>query len=144
MSFGERKEPMKKNRIGTVVLVGVSMAAGVVLSQMWEPVHGQPFGFSVEAPPVVPQVVVSQPAELPKWFVDVVPLSPQIRVITIVDTEAKRIAMYRQDMTNGDLTLLSVRNIQPDLMLDQYNARSPLPDELRQEIQRIEQVRQNR
>jgi hypothetical protein len=130
------------------------MVAGVVLSQMWEPVHGQPlhgqplhgqpFGFSVEAPQIAPQVVVSQPAAMPEWFVDFVPISPQIRAIAIVNAEAKKILVYHWNTTDGGLQLLSVRNIQPDLMLDQYNARSPLPDELRQEIQRIEQTRQNR
>ena len=150
---------MKKNWIGTVALVGVSMVAGAVLSQMWEPVHGQPmhgqhtqgqhmhgqpFGFTAETPQVVPQVVVSQPAVMPKWFVNFVPVSPQIQTITVVDTEAKRIAFYHLDITDGGLRWLSTRNIQPDLMFDQHNALSPLPDELMQEMRRIEQVRQNR
>lgn len=145
--------------IGTVVLVGVSMGAGAVLSQMWEPVHGQPVhgqsvhgqpaGFYVENPPVAPQVVVQQPAELPKWFVDFAPISPQIRAITVVDTEAKKIAVYHLDVTDGGLRWLSTRNIQPDLMVDQHNPRLPLPSDLMQEMQRLEvqrlgQIRQSR
>jgi len=132
---------MKKNWIGTAVLVGVSMATGVVLSQMWEPVHGQPFGFSAENQNVVPQVVVSQPAAMPGWFVDFVPISPQIRAIAIVDAEAKKIAVYHWNTTDGGVQLLSVRNIQPDLMLDEHNARSPLPSELMLEMQWLKQNR---
>ena len=131
---------MKKNWIGTVVLVGVSMVAGLFLSQMWEPVLGQPGGFSVEVPP---QVVVQQQPELLKCYVDyrllLLPggIPSQILVITVVDTEAKKIAVYHQDMSNGAVTWLSTRNIQPDLMVDQFNARSPLPNEVQQEILRL-------
>jgi len=133
------------NWIGTVVLVGVSMVAGAILSQMWgQPVHGQPAGFFVESPAVAPQVVVQQPAELPKLIVDFVSLSPQIRAVTVVDTEAKKIAIFHQNLTDGGLGLLSVRNIQPDLMLDEYNARSPLPSELMLEMQRLGTIRQHR
>ena len=138
---------MRKNGnwMGTVVLVGVSMVAGAVLSQMWgQPVHGQPAGFFVDSPPVPPQVVVQQPAELPKWYVDFTPLSPQIRAITVVDTEAKKIAFYHLDVTDGGLRWLSTRNIQPDLMVDQHNPRSPLPSDVMLEIQRLGQIRQSR
>ena len=133
------------NWIGTVVLVGVSMVAGAILSQMWgQPAHGQPAGFFVESPPVAPQVVVQQPTEMPKWFVDFAPLSPQVRAITVVDTETKRIAFYHLDVTDGGLRWLSTRNIQPDLMVDQHNPRSPLPSELMLEMQRLGTVRQHR
>ena len=140
---------MKKNWIGPIVLVGVSMAAGSLLSQVWEQVHGQPFGFPAEVPLVAPQVVVRQSAELPKWFVDFASLPPQsgrpeIRVITVVDTETKRIAMYHLNTMDGNLHWLSTRNIQPDLMIDQHNATSPLPSELMLEMQRLGQIRQNR
>ena len=128
---------MRKNWISTVILVGVSMVAGLFLSQMWEPVLGQPGGFSAEAPP---QVVVQPQPELPKCYVDCRPLPlpggapSQILVITVVDTEAKKIVVYHQDMSKGAVTWLSTRNIQPDLMIDQFNARSPLPSEIQQEI----------
>ena len=128
---------MRKNWVGTIVLVGVSMATGVVLSQMWEPAHGQPGGFSAEE---VPQVIVKQPAELPKWCVDFMSLSPQVRVITVVDTETKKIAVYHEETATGGVKLLSVRNIQPDLMLDSYNALTPLPSQLIQEQQRLKEA----
>ena len=131
---------MKKNWIGTVVLVGASMAAGQLLSHLWEQGFGQPVGFSVE--PL--QVVVKQPTELPKCFVESVmvpPLPgenfPRLRLYTVVDTELKKIALFHADITTGKLWLLSTRNIQPDLMIDQYNATSPLPSELVQEYQRL-------
>jgi len=129
---------MKKNWMGTLVLVGMSMAAGLLLSQTREQVLGQPAGLTAGAP----QVVVQQHPELPKCYVDCVTLPlpgeniPRIRVITVVDTEAKKIAVYHMEMATGNLWLLSVRNIQPDLVLDQFNAKSPLPAELIRERQR--------
>jgi len=131
---------MRKNVIGTVILVGVSVAAGSLLSQMREQVLGQPGGFSTPAP----QVVVNQPAELPKCFVDFVTLPPLpgrdmplTRVITVVDTEAKKIAVYHMDMVTGQLGLRGVRDIQPDLMINELNATSPTPREITAELQRF-------
>jgi hypothetical protein len=130
---------MKKNWIGTIVLVGVSLAAGLVFSQMWEQVLGQAGSFSADAP----QVVVNQQAELPKCVVDftTLPLQggapSQIRVVTVVDTEAKRIAVYHLDMSTGRLQLLSVRDIQPDLTLHQFNAMLPLPTDIAREVQQL-------
>ena len=131
---------MRKHWIGTVVLVGMSMVAGLLLTQMWDQVLGQPGVFSAPAP----QVVVHQQAELPKCCVDFTPLllpggvpSP-IRVITVVDTEAKKIAVYHLDLSSGGLKWLSTRDIQPDLKVNQHNALSPLPSEIAREIQRLE------
>ena len=136
------------NWIGTVVLVGTSMITGAVLSQMWVPVHGQPIGVSgaplAEPVQAAPQVVVNQPGEPLKWCVDFVSLSPQIRVITVVDTETKKIAVYHLNVADGGLKWLTTRNIQPDLLVDQYNPRTPFPSEVRRDIQQLEQTRQNR
>ena len=133
---------MSKNWIGMIVLVGASLVAGSFFSQIWEQVLGQPpVGFSAEPP----QVVVNQPAVLPKWCVDFVPLpplpgesQPRFRVITVVDTETKKIAVYHLNITTGELWWLSTRDIQPDLMVNQFNATSPLPSDIRQELQLIQ------
>ena len=137
---------MRKNWIGTVVLVSVSIFAGLVFSQTREQALGQPVGSFAVPPQVNPQVVLQQQPELPKWcvhFVTLPPLQgehlPRIQVITVVDTEAKKIAVYHLDISTGGLKLLSVRDIQPDLMLDQFNATSPLPSEITREMQRLDE-----
>jgi hypothetical protein len=133
---------MKTNWIGIVVLVVISAASGLFLSQMREQVFGQPVGFSTGTP----QVTVQQQPELPKWCVDFVTLPlpgehlPRIRVVTVVDTETKRIAVYHMELATGSVRLLSVRDIQPDLMLNQFNAKPPFPNEIMREIQRAEVV----
>ena len=137
---------MKKNWMGTVVLIGVSMVAGQLLSQMWEQVQGQPVGgFAVDAPPIAPQVVVRQPGIPPNWFVDFVSLPPQvgkpeIRAITVVNTEAKKIALYHLNVTDCSLKWFGTRNIQPDLMFDQYDGTSPLPSNLIPELERLGKI----
>jgi len=116
-----------------------SITIGLLLPHMREHVLGQPVGFSTHAP----QVMVQQQTEPPKCVVDFTMLPPQggnppqIRVITIVDTEAKRIAVYHLEIATGNLWLLSVRDIQPDLMLQQFNAKPPLPSEIAREIQTL-------
>jgi len=131
-----------------VVLVSVSMIAGLLFSQIREQVFGQSVSAIGNAPLVptqpAPQVVVQQQHELPKCFVNIITLPPlngeslpRLQVITVVDTEAKKIAVYHLDLSTGALKLLSVRDIQPDLMLDQFNATSPLPSEITREIQRL-------
>lgn len=128
---------MSKNWIGTVVLVCLSLTAGMFFSQMLEQVQGQPTGFSLESQPVV----VNQPPTLPKWCVDFVPLPSQqgrpaeMRAITIVDPEAKKIAVYHVNVVTGQVWWLSTRNIQPDLTVNQFNATSPLPADMIKEIQ---------
>ena len=119
---------MRKNWIGTIALVGVSVIAGSFFSQIWEQVQGQPVGFAVEQ--VQPQVVVQQPPELPKWCVNFAMLQPGLQVITIVDTETKRIAVYHLDMGSGGVSFKSIRGIQHDLMVEEYNALTPLPTEI--------------
>ena len=129
---------MRRNWIGTIVLVGVSMIAGLLFSQIWEQVQGQNVGFSAEQPP---QVVVKQPAELPKWCVNFTMVRPGVQVITIVDTETKRIAVYREDLQTGELEWLSTRNIEQDLMFDQHNALPPLPTQILKWSKEMEQSR---
>ena len=131
---------MRRNWSGTAILVGISLTAGLLVAQTREQSLGQPGGFFMEAP----KVVVQQPPELPKWCVNFVTLPPlpgeslpRIQVITVVDTEGKKIAVYHLDISTGALRLLSVRDIQPDLALDQFNATSPLPTEITREIQRL-------
>ena len=135
---------MKKNWIGTVILVGVSLAAGSFLSQMWEPVLGQYGGFVAEASQD-PKVVVNQSAELPKLCVDFVTVMvptqegrlAETRVITVVDTESKKIAVYHLEMATGKLWWRCTRDIQPELMVNQFNAMLPLPSEVWQDVQRL-------
>ncbi|MDR2437786.1 MAG: hypothetical protein LBE12_00250 [Planctomycetaceae bacterium] len=112
---------------------------GIFVSFVWNQVLAQP----INSLGGIPQVVVRPPAEPPKWLVDFSsyedPMNPvkKIRVITVVDPESKRIVVYHEDLATGQVKLLSSRNIQNDLLLDQFNAVSPTPSEIEKDIRRF-------
>ena len=51
--------------------------------------------------------------------------------ITLVDTRQRVIAVYHVDRTSGALSLRSVRNLQWDLTIEEFNSGSPTPREIR-------------
>ncbi len=131
---------MKKNWWGSVVLALVLLGLSFLVSMVREQVFAQQQVVSDSTAPN-PSVVIRQQPELPRCFVDVTlvddPVVPgkKVQILTIVDPESKHILVYQSDM--GRVKLLSVRNFQPDLMFDQYNAVDPTPGEIRKEIQRL-------
>jgi hypothetical protein len=118
------------------VLAFSLLLSSFFVSLVWNQVLAQPANLLDTAT----QVVVRPPAEPPKWLVDFSsyedPMNPakKIRVITVVDPESKRIVVYHEDLATGQVKLLSSRNIQNDLLLDQFNAVSPTPSEIEKYI----------
>lgn len=51
--------------------------------------------------------------------------------LTVVDTRQRVIAVYQVDRVSGALQLRSVRNVQWDLTIEEYNCTSPAPREIR-------------
>lgn len=114
-------------------------------------VRDQVFGQYIPSNPVgVPQqVLVRPPAEPSRWLVDFTAIdgptntatgsATKTNVITIVDPESKRILVYHEELSTGKVKLLSTRNIQPDILLDQFNAERPTPREIEDEIKRLRQ-----
>jgi hypothetical protein len=51
--------------------------------------------------------------------------------ITIVDPRQRVMAVYTIDRASGALQLKSVRNVQWDLMIEDYNSASPAPRDIR-------------
>ena len=51
--------------------------------------------------------------------------------ITIVDPRQRVMAVYTIDRTSGALSLKSVRNLQWDLMIEDYNSAAPAPRDIR-------------
>jgi hypothetical protein len=138
---------MSKHWFDLVLLVIGFLMLSFLISTVREQALGQPVNpgnFPAGLPKeIAPQVVVRPPAEPPKWLVDFAPYeSPanpaqKIRVITVVDPESKRIVVYHEDLATGQVKLLSSRNIQNDLLLDQFNAVSPTPSEIERDFRRF-------
>jgi hypothetical protein len=55
--------------------------------------------------------------------------------ITVVDTRQRVLAVYHVDRATGGLALKSVRNIQHDLLIEDFNSEKPTPREVRALIQ---------
>ncbi len=51
--------------------------------------------------------------------------------LVVTDAAARVMAVYHVDPTQGKLQLLSVRSLIWDLRMEEFNAQSPLPSELR-------------
>ncbi len=54
-----------------------------------------------------------------------------LQQLCVVDAQTKAIAVYQVDPSQGKLELKSVRSIRWDLQMEEFNAHSPLPSELR-------------
>ena len=55
--------------------------------------------------------------------------------LTVIDPQSRAMAIYHVDSTTGVVSLKSVRNIQFDLMMSEFNGVSPLPREIQSMVE---------
>ena len=58
-----------------------------------------------------------------------------IQQLTVVDPKRKSVSVYHVELKTGKIELRSVRNIQWDLEIEEYNAARPLPHEIRLQLE---------
>ena len=51
--------------------------------------------------------------------------------ITVIDPRSRAMAVYNVDRSTGAITLKSVRNLQFDLLIEDFNTANPSPREIR-------------
>lgn len=51
--------------------------------------------------------------------------------VTLIDAKSRVMAIYHVDRTTGQIELKSVRNVQWDLLVEEFNGVKPLPREIR-------------
>ena len=56
--------------------------------------------------------------------------------IALVDPKQKVISVYGIDRTSGEIKLKSVRKVEWDLQLDEFNGKQPSPREIRSNVER--------
>ena len=56
-------------------------------------------------------------------------------MLTVIDPRQQAMGVYRVDLASGRITLLSVRNIQWDLQMTDFNGVNPLPREIRSQLE---------
>jgi hypothetical protein len=54
------------------------------------------------------------------------------QLITLIDPKQRAMTVYHVDSSSGQITLRSVRQLTSDFAIEVFNARSPLPAEIRQ------------
>jgi hypothetical protein len=60
---------------------------------------------------------------------------PGAQQITLIDPRTRVMSVYHIDRGTGGITLRSVRNVQWDLQLDEFNGNSPSPREIQSLLQ---------
>lgn len=58
------------------------------------------------------------------------------QLLTVIDTHQRVMSVYRIESSTGKIALLSVRTIQWDLQLTDFNGEHPLPQEIRGLLER--------
>ncbi|MCA9247371.1 MAG: hypothetical protein KDA42_09660 [Planctomycetales bacterium] len=66
--------------------------------------------------------------ELTTVFSDV---DERVGLLTLVDPRSRVVCVYHIDRATGEISLKSVRNVNWDLQMMQFNSKSPLPQEIR-------------
>jgi hypothetical protein len=64
-----------------------------------------------------------------------VPAGEDRQLLTIIDPAAKVVGVYHLDLTTGEITLKSVRNITWDLQMLEFNGTIPSPREIRSQLE---------
>lgn len=62
------------------------------------------------------------------------------RLLLVVDPQTRTVAVYHVDAQTGGLALRSTRDITWDLMVGDFNAQAPKPDELRKMLDAVRPV----
>jgi hypothetical protein len=59
------------------------------------------------------------------------PSGTERQVVTVIDPHGRAMSVYHVELSTGEITLKSVRNIQWDLQMMDFNGTNPLPKEIR-------------
>jgi len=129
--------------VDSLLLALLLIALSWFISAVHDHVFAQnPTNHSGSAPAHGTPVVVKQPPEPPRWLVDFSPIDAAgKRIVTIVDPESKRIALYSVDLPAAKIELKSVRLIQGDLQLTDHNSADPSARDILDAIRGLETIR---
>ena len=73
----------------------------------------------------------SLPAASTGGLIALATVDEQRQQITVIDPETRVLGVYHIELSTGEVTLKSVRNIHWDLQMTEFNGTRPLPDEVR-------------
>ena len=113
---------MKRALLGFLVVIALGTAVAVAQHE----IGGQ------RTAPLGPAPAIAAGSELV-----VVPttLGEKGQMLTVVDPRQRVMAVYHIELGSGKISLKSVRNIQWDLQVRDFNNANPLPEEIRSQLE---------
>ncbi|MGN6547838.1 MAG: hypothetical protein ACTHK7_22575 [Aureliella sp.] len=87
--------------------------------------------FSQQAAPVLPGASAQSSAASGETQVLSTLLPSGVQQVVVVDARAQTMAVYHIEPLTGKIQLKSVRNLRLDLAMEEFNATTPLPSEMR-------------
>jgi hypothetical protein len=122
---------MKPAALGMLVFVGATLIASGFGGQRDEAFAQFPAAANPMTSATSPVSAAAAGSEL---IVVSSPATDKGQILTVVDQRQKVISVYHVDGVNGKIALCSVRNIQGDLQMPEYNTGKPLPTEIQSSI----------
>ena len=116
---------MKRAVLGIVLGVGLVATAVAVAEQ-----GGEIFSQRTTMP-ATPGSAVTAGSEL---IVVSTPLGEKVQMLTVVDPRQQVMCVYHIDLPTGKIVLKSVRKIQWDLQITDFNTEIPLPQEIQSRL----------
>jgi hypothetical protein len=114
---------MRRAVLGTLVGLGLVTAAVAVAVQRGEV-------FAQYAAPATPGPMVGS-----ELIVVPTSLGERGQMLTVVDPRQRVLSVYHIELPTGKITLKSVRNMQWDLQVEEFNNVSPSPKEIRSQLE---------
>ncbi len=109
-------------------LVGAMLAAGLVIAAT--------AGRTSSQQHVEPPVDLESRAGGGELFAHVTAAEGQPQTVTVIDPRQRVMAIYHVERATGQITPKSVRNITWDLQMIEFNSGNPLPQDIRNGLQR--------
>jgi hypothetical protein len=111
---------MKRTVFG--VLLGVVLAVVVALAGQYREALAQ-------------RVTPSATGSTGELIVVPAPAGERGQLLTVIDQRGRAMSVYFVEAATGKISLRSVRNIQYDLQMTDFNGESPLPREIRLQLE---------
>jgi hypothetical protein len=111
---------MRTAVLGFLIVVGLVVAGWASNPQRGEGV-----------PPQVPLSQLQSTMANAEMIVASATVGEKFQQLAIIDTKLRVMSVYQVDFSTGAIALKSVRNFQYDQQMTQFNAKEPLPDDLR-------------
>ncbi len=110
------------------VSTGVAIVAAIIVCQWWSNLFSQT-GYVANPISSLPATAATTP---PSIQVVSTTLPNGLQQIVLVETNSRVMSVYQIPPQDGKIQLKSVRNLSSDFALEEFNAMTPLPSELRQ------------